>query len=150
MSACKTRTSAGAAESVQCSVQLHWLFPMTMFWTDLRVWVEYNQIGFSKFVILQVSAQARALQQREDTLSQAKRDLNVQLDRAELEVSRAERQRQTAVDKCASLQKQCLSLQDLVQLPAQLEGKLQAHGGHRTKRSRADKIQAHLPGHELL
>ena len=121
-----------------------------MFWTDLRVWVEYNQIGFSKFVILQVSAQARALQQREDTLSQAKRDLNVQLDRAELEVSRAERQRQTAVDKCASLQKQCLSLQDLVQLPAQLEGKLQAHGGHRTKRSRADKIQAHLPGHELL
>lgn len=109
-------------------------------------------MGFSKYVILQVSAQVRALQQREDTLSQAKRDLNVQLDRAELEVSRAERQRQTAVDKCAGLQKQCLSLQDLVslQLPAQLESKLQAHWGHRTKRSRADRIQAHLPGHELL
>ncbi len=150
MCACKTRTSAGAAKDVQRKTC--WLFLVTIFWADLRVWVEQNQMGFSKYVILQVSAQARALQQHEDTLLQAKRDLNVQLDRAELEVNRAERQRQTAVDKCAGLQKQCLSLQDLVslQLPAQLEGKLQAHGGHRTKRSRADRIQAHLPGHELL
>lgn len=102
--------------------------------------------------MLQVSAQARALEQREEVLSQNKRDLNAQLDRAELEVSRADRQRQTAVDKCASLQKQCLSLQDMVsqQLPLQLEGKLHIHGGHRAKSSRADRIQAHLPGHELL
>ena len=99
----------------------------------------------------QVTAQARALEQREDILSQAKSDLNAQLDRAELEVGRAERQRQAAVDKSASLQKQCYSLQELVtrQSPLQLESKLQAHGGHRTKQTR-DRIQAHLPGHDLL
>ena len=106
----------------------------------------------SHHVVLQVTAQARALEQREDILSRAKRDLNVQLDRAELEVSRAERQRQTAVDKCASLQKQCHSLQDMVvtQMPLQMESKLQGHGGHRMKRSRGDRIQAHLLGQELL
>ncbi|KAL0029937.1 hypothetical protein WJX77_008395 [Trebouxia sp. C0004] len=80
----------------------------------------HHDLKACKHSLKQVSAQARALLEREETLSQAKRDLNVQLDRAELE------------------------------LPAQLEGKLQAHGGHRTKRSRADRIQAHLPGHELL
>ena len=102
--------------------------------------------------VLQVSGQVRSLEQQQAVLTQAKRDLNVQLDRAELEVSRADRQRQNAVDKCTSLQKQCHSLQGMVagQLPLQLDGKVQAHAGHKSKRSRGNEIQAYLPGHDIL
>lgn len=99
-------------------------------------------------MLVQVSAHVQALEQREDMLSQANRDLNAQLDRAELEVTRADRQRQTALDRCFSLQKQCQSLQDMtiLQAPAQIESKMHVHGVQRAKRSRGDRIQAHLPG----
>lgn len=96
---------------------------------------------------LQVSAHVQALEQKEDMLLQANRDLNAQLDRAELEVTRADRQRQTAMDRCSSLQKQCQSLQDMtaLQISAQAESKMHVHGVQRAKRSREDKIQAHVP-----
>ena len=102
--------------------------------------------------MLQASAQIRSLEQQQALLTEARRDLNAQLDRIELVASRADRQRQNAVDKCASLQKQCHSLQEMlgVQAPLQYEGKLQAHAGHKSKRDRGDRIQAHLPGHDIL
>ena len=86
------------------------------------------------------------LEQKEDMLLQANRDLNAQLDRAELEVTRADRQRQTALDRFSSLQKQCQSLQDMtaLQVSTQVESKLHVHGVQRAKRSRADRIQAHV------
>ena len=89
----------------------------------------------------------QALEQKEDMLLQANRDLNAQLDRAELEVTRADRQRQTAMDRCSSLQKQCRSLQDMtaLQMSAQMESKMHVHGVQRATRSREDKIQAHVP-----
>lgn len=97
--------------------------------------------------LLQVSAHVQALEQKEDMLLQANRDLNLQLDRAELEVTRADRQRQTALDRCSSLQKQCHSLQDMsaMQISAQVESKMHVHGVQRAKRSREDRIQAHMP-----
>ena len=101
---------------------------------------------------MQVSAQAQELEQREGALSQANRELNAQLDRAELEVTRADRQRQTAVDRCSSLQKQCQSLQDMAasQMPVQLESKTHVQGVRRAKRGSEDRIQAHLPGQGAL
>ena len=101
---------------------------------------------------MQVSAQLQALEEREGLLSQANRDLNAQLDRAELEVTRADRQRQTALDRCSSLQKQCHGLQDMAALqgPTQLESKMHVQGVQRAKRSREGRIQAHMPGQGLL
>ena len=103
--------------------------------------------NYGSLLALQVSAHVQALEQKEDVLLQANRDLNAQLDRAELEVTRADRQRQTALDRCSSLQKHCQSLQDMtaLQVSAQVESKMHVHGVQRAKRSREDKIQAHVP-----
>lgn len=99
-------------------------------------------------VALQVSAHVQALEQTEDMLLQANRDLNAQLDRAELEVARADRQRQTALDRCSSLQKQCHSLQDMaaMQVPAQVESKMHVHGVRRAKHTKEDRLMCQYKG----
>lgn len=83
------------------------------------------------------------LSQREADLAHAQRELSLQLDRAELEAVRADRQRQTAVSKCHSLQKQCNSLQDMALTPLDLSSP-QYKARHRCKRSRSDKIPAFM------
>ena len=110
------------------------------------------QYDFNECANLQVSAHVQALEQSEQMLLQANSDLNAQLDRAELEVTRADRQRQTALDRCSSLQKQCHSLQDMtaMQVPVQVESKMHVHGVQRAKRSREDRIQAHVPTQGIM
>ena len=106
-----------------------------------------------RLAALQAAGQIRSLEQQQALLTEAKRDLNSQLDRVELEASRADRQRQNAVERCTSLQKQCHNLQEMLMAhaPQQLEGKLQVHARHKSyKLGRGDRIQAHLPGQDIL
>lgn len=100
-------------------------------------------------VMMQSYEHASLLAQREEEAAQAQRELSVQLDRAELEAVRADRQRQTAAARCQSLQKQCDSLQRIACNPASADitspdYKLQSHHRHRLKHSRSNQILAHM------
>ena len=90
---------------------------------------------------LQINAHAGLLSQREEDLADAQRELSLQLDRAELEAVRADRQRQAAVTKCQSLQKQCYSLQDMALKPINLASP-EYKARHRSRHSKQDKIPA--------
>lgn len=109
-----------------------------------------HDLKICKRSLKQVTAHVQAQEEREDMLLQANRDLNAQLDRAELEVTRADRQRQTALDRCSSLQKQCHSLQDMAAMQVQVESKMYVHGVQRAKLSREDRIQAHVPTQGIM
>lgn len=97
---------------------------------------------------MQATSHASQLSRREEDLAQAQRDLSLQLDRTELEAVRADRQRQAAVTKCQSLQKQCSSLQDMALMPIDLTSP-DYKARHGSKRSRRDKIPAFVHGSAL-